>query len=360
MIKKELFFVAEFEKFIAALSSGRRLTPAGKRLSEGTVTNYRFTLKLLIEFENFQQTKIRLNVLTRASLKTLQTEKKYWMKFQYNFCNFLYKTKGYYDIYVTSNFKNIKAFFNYLSIDKALPIGQYHKLFKIPQQQFTPVVITPQQFNYLITNKEFIEKLSPPLKRVRDIFIVGCTVGLRIGDLMQLKKTNLIKTQEETFLLIHTQKTGTEVKIPLPEYVLEILKKYQKSNSKFILPQLANSNINIQVKRLAEKAGWTHTLPKYISSRGRVVEKLTNKKKSYRFCDHITAHTMRRTAITTLLILGVPELVVRKISGHAIGSKEFYKYISIANDYGNNQITEAYKKLVSMNTFSSPHSIRLL
>ncbi len=124
MIKKELFFVSEFEKFIAALSSGRRLTPAGKRLSEGTVTNYRFTLKLLIEFEHFQQTKIRLNVFTKASLKTLQNEEKYWMKFQYNCCNFLYKTKGYYDIYVTSNFKNIKAFFNYLLIDKALPIGQ--------------------------------------------------------------------------------------------------------------------------------------------------------------------------------------------------------------------------------------------
>jgi len=42
---------------------------------------------------------------------------------------------------------------------------------------------------------------------------------------------------------------------------------------------------------------------------------------------------MRRTAITTLLIMGVPEAMVRKISGHAPGSKEFYKYVGIAQDY---------------------------
>ena len=97
-----------------------------------------------------------------------------------------------------------------------------------------------------------------------------------------------------------------------------------------------------------------------MSARGRIVEVFTTKKKSFRFCDHITSHTMRRTAITTLLILGVPELVVRKISGHSMGSKEFYKYIAIANDYGNNKIAEAHQKLISMKNFSNPEPIKLL
>jgi len=42
---------------------------------------------------------------------------------------------------------------------------------------------------------------------------------------------------------------------------------------------------------------------------------------------------MRRTAITTMLSLGVPEAVVRKISGHAPGSKEFYRYVQWAQSY---------------------------
>ena len=54
------------------------------------------------------------------------------------------------------------------------------------------------------------------------------------------------------------------------------------------------------------------------------------KKKLHRFCDLVTTHTMRRTAITTMLSLGMPEYLVRKVSGHAPGSKEFYRYVSLS------------------------------
>ena len=55
---------------------------------------------------------------------------------------------------------------------------------------------------------------------------------------------------------------------------------------------------------------------------------------------------MRRTAITTLLILGVPEIVVRSVSGHAPGSKEFYKYVSLAQSYLNKEVKNAHQKLI--------------
>ena len=74
----------------------------------------------------------------------------------------------------------------------------------------------------------------------------------------------------------------------------------------------------------------------------------TGEGNTWSFYQHITAHTMRRTAITTLLIMGVPENMVRKISGHAPGSKEFYKYIGIAQDYLNEQVRNAYKKLLEL------------
>ena len=59
---------------------------------------------------------------------------------------------------------------------------------------------------------------------------------------------------------------------------------------------------------------------------------------------------MRRTAITSLLILGVPEQVVRKISGHAAGSKEFYKYVSIAEAYLSKEVQQAQLKLMNLNS----------
>ena len=158
----------------------------------------------------------------------------------------MYKKKGYYDNYTGTIFKIIKTFFNYLQTEKGFIIGNYHKSFRVPVQTKAPVVLQPEQLN-------------SSLKRARDIFVFGCTVALRVSDLMNLKKTNIVTTDKEVYLLIHTQKTGAEVKIPLPDYALQIIDRYKKKETKYILPRLSAPNINIQVKKLIEKAGWTHT-----------------------------------------------------------------------------------------------------
>jgi intergrase/recombinase len=64
-----------------------------------------------------------------------------------------------------------------------------------------------------------------------------------------------------------------------------------------------------------------------------------------RFCDVASTHTMRRTAITTMLSLGMPEQVVRKISGHAPGSKEFYRYVLWAQTYQDQETEKMFEQL---------------
>ena len=54
---------------------------------------------------------------------------------------------------------------------------------------------------------------------------------------------------------------------------------------------------------------------------------------------------MRRTAITTLLCLGMPEQVVRKISGHSPMSKEFFRYVSIAQTYQDKETEKVFDLL---------------
>ena len=43
--------------------------------------------------------------------------------------------------------------------------------------------------------------------------------------------------------------------------------------------------------------------------------------------------------------MGVPELMVRKLSGHVPASKEFYKYVNIAQEYLNKEVLKAFNKL---------------
>lgn len=215
-------------------------------------------------------------------------------------------------------------------------------------QRLTPIVLEPQQLKFLITDSAFKNGLSNTLRRTNDIFIFGCTVGLRYSDLMRLKKTDLQFTETGVFAILNTSKTATQVKIPLPQYALEIIKKYKSKTGKYVLPRLANTNLNLQLKNLMEAAGWVYNLPKIRYRQGKPIELKNKQRNTYRFCDHITAHTMRRTAITTLLLMGVEENIVRTISGHSPGSKEFYKYVAVVQNYLNQQVITAYDKLLNL------------
>ncbi len=61
---------------------------------------------------------------------------------------------------------------------------------------------------------------------------------------------------------------------------------------------------------------------------------------------------MRRTAITTLLVLGMPEPLVRKISGHTANSKEFYKYVKYSESFLDEETDKAFDRLLNFGTIS--------
>lgn len=343
---RQVLILPEFQKFITASATGRRLMTSGKKISSGTIEQYHHIYSLLSDFEKREEQILRIYFLNRFSVRNIQKEKNYWARFFKNFSSFLYRDKNYYDQYVGSVFKVIKTFFHYLVVEKAFPVGEFHKRFRIPAEHFVPVILSPLQLRFLIVDIAFEKSLSPSLQKIKDIFIFGCTVALRYSDLMQLKKTNIQYTNEGVQVVLHTQKTGTEVKIPLPDYAIAIMDKYRKKTGRYVLPRLANSNFNLQIKSLIKRAGWDYPLVKIRHKRGEPIEIKTRLGETYRFYDHVTAHTMRRTAITTLLLMGVDEISVRRVSGHAPGSKEFYKYVVIVQDFLNAKIKEAHLKLL--------------
>lgn len=74
--------------FIQASASGRRQIPAGKRITPGTIVNYQYACRLLQEFETKKAIVLRIQLLHRASLRTLQKEKNYWSRFFVKFSAF--------------------------------------------------------------------------------------------------------------------------------------------------------------------------------------------------------------------------------------------------------------------------------
>jgi integrase len=185
------------------------------------------------------------------------------------------------------------------------------------------------------------------MKEVKDFFVFGCTVALRFSDLVILRKSNIRMINGQYYLSVRSIKTDTDTLVKLPPYAVEIINRYGKQKNR-LLPTFNKVNLNKYLKQLLELAGFTHPVLVTRGRRGKRYELkklLGETKQTLRFCDVVTTHTMRRTAITTMLSLGVPEPVVRKISGHAPGSKEFYRYVSWAQTYQDKETEKMFEKL---------------
>jgi integrase len=345
-LKKEyLSIVYLYEKFLSESEKGRRLQKNGAVIGASTICQYKALLTNLKAFEMTSKRQWLFTTQYKHSKTAFNKEKKHYKSFYLNFTNFLY-AKGCIDNYVGHQIKHIKTLFNYLIHSKGYEMGIFYKEFYARKEEIPVIVLNQEQLRFLIKDKAFENSLPDNLKISKDIFVVGCSTGLRYSDLINLQQRNIETFNGNTYIINKSIKTNTFTRIKLPEYVLDILKKYNNKQKK-LLPVRSLDNFNHNVKKMAELAGWTEEIGKIRSNRGKRKDKKTLDGRVYRFCDHISSHVMRKTAITTLLILGIPEALVRKISGHAPNSKEFYKYVKYTDSFLDCETDKAFGKLIN-------------
>ena len=340
-----------FRQFIRESFNGKRTSASGKRISDATANNYTNTFRILLRFQRERNFQLCLHLVHRVNQKDIKTLNVYWRNFMRELHLFLYHDNGYYDNYAGSILKCLKVFYNYLLKEKGMPIGQFHKRIFVPKEEVEFVVLSPEEVSFLTSDKEFESTLTDVEKIAKDIFVFGCTVGLRVSDLLNLRKHHLKMESNIPFLVLRTRKTDTAIRIQLPGYALEILKKYRSTERLYLLPHFSNSWLNKKLKLLGNRLN-SKTYIKTRHQRGKVVVVYKDgiRGKHFTFGDMITSHTMRRTGITNLLRLGVPEQIVRKFSGHSPGTKEFYRYVSIAESYMNSELQKAFEQIAAKTT----------
>ena len=350
MTTKEYALVPLFEKFIKYSYKGKRLKPDGNRIKPQTVDNYVYVLRYLQEYQENYQTILRIKVISSHNRRLLLAERNYWKKFYLQFTGFLYHKKNCYDNYVGTVIKIIRNFFSFLNREMDIVTGLYYKSFYVCREEIPVITLLPQQLHFLITNKPFEDGLSKSLKKTKDIFVVGCTVALRAGDLFAIKFTDMEQVGSHYYLQVKTIKTATFVRIKLPYYVIAIVKKFEATarGRKTIFPPIPRNRFNNQLKLIAKLAGWTNIVRRERSQRG-ICHKSAGKAKTMprNFCDLVSSHIMRRTAITTMLMLGMKEPAVKKISGHADNSKHFYRYVNLVQSYLDNEVDVVFEKLIA-------------
>lgn len=341
-MKRDYNFLQLFNQFISESKSGKRLKKDGTKIRIGTIDFYIIVGKELERFSINNDFQLRIRSLYKLGSRELKSERIYWKRFYKEYSDYLYSI-GCYDNYTGAHFKVLRTFFNYLKQEKSIFMGDIHKSFYVQTESISINVLNQEQLQFLIEDTEFENQLPLYLKRTKDIFVFGCIVGLRYSDLMTLTNRNLKKTKDAVYLCVRSIKTETDTGIKLVPHALTILNKY--NGFKTLLPQLSKNRLNLNIKELCERAGWTHQVGKIRKRRG-VSKKINLNGRSYRFCDLVTTHTMRRTAITTLLCCGMPETLVRKISGHSANSKEFYRYVNYSQQFIDNEIDRVYARLI--------------
>lgn len=346
-LTKEFDLLPLLHKFINEVKKGRHLQKNGKRIKPDSTGNYYYLELLLIRFAKEKSFKLRVKDVTGFSKKQFEDEKKYWKEFYLEFTNYLYDDLKHYDNYVGRTIKLLRSFFNYLINEKGMNIGFFHRKFYAPAEDVDIVVISPERLNYLIDEKTLQKTLSDEFKKVKDVFVFGCTVALRYSDLMALTKSNVEVINNRVYVKVQSKKTQTLTRVKLPDFAVTILNKYSKQYTHKLLPQFTKAYFNLKVKLIMQHYGFTEPIIRTRQRRGIpvMVYKNEKEKQQYRFCDAVTSHTMRRSAITTMLSLGMNEQTVRQISGHAANSKEFFRYVSFAQTYIDTEIDSVHEKL---------------
>lgn len=338
-----------FKKYIADTKSGKRFIRNNKKVSASTLKLQGYIYNHLVNFSVTKNFELKILPANKLSKKTFEAQKKYWKNFFRLFCNYLYDEKKCSDNYVGMIINNLKSFFGYLEREHNLHINGYYKNFKVERPHPAIVVLTPERLHTLIYDTEFNNLLTPAEQRIKDIFIIGCVTALRFSDLMALRKSNILVANNEYYVTNISLKTSTATKVKLPGFASKIITGH-KSRSQLLFNPISLFNFNKHLKSIGDKAGWTEPIFKTRKKRGQenVLYKNNGKKEHYRFCDLMSSHLMRRTAITTMLTLGVEESVARKISGHAPGSSEFYRYVKYSQDYLNTQTDDYFTKLTQV------------
>ncbi|GAB2808411.1 site-specific integrase [Ferruginibacter profundus] len=334
-------FLPLFQKFIGDSSSGKRLNKNGTRIKPQSVNNYRYACKLVEEFAAVKKFNLVIYEVKGNNKREHATLKSYWKKFYKQFTAFLHTDKGCFDNYTGQTIKQVRTFFNWLNNELGIATGPFHKSFYVPKEMVAIVTLSVQQLQFLIYDTDFEQSLSAALQRSKDFFVFGCTVGLRFSDLVKLKKQNIETRDGNTYLKVRSQKTATDTMVKLPPHAIAIVAKYKKLKTG-LLPTISLFRFNANLKKMAALAGWTDPVPKLRTVRGVGIQQKSTA--PTRFCDCVSSHTMRRTSITTMLTSGMPEHVVRKISGHTNDSKAFFRYVNLAQSLMDVEIDKMHSR----------------
>lgn len=322
-----------FDRFIKETENGTRKSKQGKQIKALTIRAYYHTWNLLEAFSEAKKVKLEWKNIN--------------FSFYQKFTDYLFDDLGYYDNACGSIVKELRAFLNWCVEESHITRKLHDKNWIIWKEEIDMVVLYPDELNLLFN----IDPPTDRLKRTKDLFLAGCMTCLRVTNLLGLGPENIVGNR----LKLIAVKADKVIYIDIPPMLMSIFNKYES-----LLPKVSQQKFNEALKDLGKwlagyiaenkldcKPGfigndWSKPMLRTRYKRGvPIMEKVE-------LTEMISSHTMRRTGITNLLMMGLSETEVKSISGHALDSDDFPKYVKFAEQFISKKSNEAWGKIAKM------------
>ena len=183
-----------------------------------------------------------------------------------------------------------------------------------------PIFLTKAEIDILYK----AELLDEKLKRVRDIFLLQCFLGARVGDLIELKTDNLVNGSIQFVPRKTKDNKEVSVSIPLTARAKEIIERYSLPDGR-LLPFITQQRYNDYLKELFkdEKVNLNRIVIR--------LNPLTREEEAVKICDIASSHLARRTFVGNLFGK-VDNSIITSMTGHVQGSKAFARYYSVNDE----------------------------
>lgn len=269
-------------------------------LTDGTIKNYTNFRKIIVQYQSHINKQIRFTDINKS--------------FCDSFKEWLLNEKKYSINYTGKQFEFLKT----ISID-----AQKNDLV------VTPYSISIKSFRESDQNRhiqtlsfEEIEKIyncempSKHLDEVKKWILIGCYIGQRGSDLLNITKDNIRLNPKGIYIDIIQQKTNKNVTIGVSkDYIIDILLNH--------FPEKVSLNkINMHISKVCEIAEINEKVKGYAINEKTGIRELTTDYK-YKF---ITSHSLRRSFATNFY-KKIPTPILINITGHSTESM-FLKYIN--------------------------------
>ena len=270
-------------------------------------------------FYSYRQTLIKLETYS-VLLKLNITFDSFDIKFVNLFNKFLQEHYNHKQNSISKHFKNLKTYLIEASNRGFIKnSGFVVKDFFSPTENTTAIYLDEKELK-----KMYDEDLTdnPSMELARDIFLIGCYIGQRVGDYNGLSKDDIVTIKGISFFKIRQSKTKTDVLCPITKEISEIMKLRQNN-----LPpkKLNEPDINDNIKDLGKRLGFTKKIKCEFTQGGKKIVQMLPK------YELIMTHTARRSFCTNMYLKKMPVYDIMLFSGHKT-EREFYKYIKIKDE----------------------------